>query len=89
MREFHMGLYSKEVEKKVEKKIQEIMKESVMSREEYNEALNVVKGMKNIGHSKLLVATPIVVATLEEEITIAGPSTQIPSTPYAVVAQVN
>ena len=49
MREVHMGLYSKEAEKKVEKKIQEILKESGMSREEYNEALNVPKSMRNIG----------------------------------------
>ena len=88
MREFHMGLCSKEAKKKVEKKIQEILKESGMSREEYNEVLNVAKGFRSIGQSELLVPTPLVVATPKEEVTIVGASTHIPSTPYDVVSQV-
>ena len=49
MREIHMGLHSKQAEKNVEKKIQEILRESRMTREEHNGALNVAKGMKGIG----------------------------------------
>ena len=55
-----------------------------MSREEYNEALNIAKGMRKIGQSELLTPTQIVVATPEVEVTIGGPST---STPYVAISQ--
>ena len=88
MRGVHMGLYSKQDEKNVENKIQDIPKESSMTREEYNESLNIFEKTKSNGQTKLLVATPLIVVGPLEGITIVGPSTQVPSVPYVVVAQV-
>ena len=75
----------KDSQKKVEKVIESILKESGMSRKEFEEVKGITKEMKASGQFEILTPTPI--AIVAPEVTVAQTSMQAPSVPYATVAQ--
>ena len=85
VRMVHSKLHGKEIKKSVEKKIDSILKESGMTRKEFNEIKCIEPKMKDNGKSKVIVTTPIDVATPSEGVTIAKSSVQVP---YAAIVQV-
>ena len=75
----------KDSQKKVEKVIESILKESSMSRKEFEEVKGIAKEMKESGQSKILTSTPIVV--VGPEVTMTQTSVQVQNVSYVVVVQ--
>ena len=88
IRKVHSELHSKEIKKNVEKKIESILKESGMTRKEFNEIKGIALEMKANGKTKVLVAIPIANATPSVELRVVGTTSHISTTPYAIVLQV-
>ena len=77
----------KDSKKKVEKVIDSILKESKMSRKEFDEVKGIAMETKSSGQTELLTPTPIVVVGPTKEVTVFQASAQIPFMPYPIVAQ--
>ena len=86
MREVKASQIIKDSKKKVEKVIDSILKESGMSRKEFDKVKGIAMETKVIGPSELLTPTPISVARPTEEVTGAQTSAKTPTLPYVVVA---
>ena len=76
---------AKESQKKVEKVIDSILKESRMSRREFEEVKVIAKEMKESGQTKILTPTPI--SIVGPKVIVTQVNVQAPNVPYAVVAQ--
>ena len=70
MREFKTNLIVKDSKKKVEKVIDSILRESGMSRKEFEEVKGISLEMKANNQSKLLTPTLIAVVRPTEEVTV-------------------
>ena len=60
--------------KKVEKVIDSILKESRITRKEFDEVKGIAMGVKASGQSELLTPTPIAVVRPTKEVTVAQTS---------------
>ena len=85
MRQVQSSLMEKDTKKKVNKAIDSILKESGMTRKEFDELKGVRREMKASGQTKILTPTPI--AIFGPEVTIAQPCMQALVVPYAIIAQ--
>ena len=87
MKEVKTSQVMKDSKKKVEKIIDSILKESGMSRKEFDEVKGIAMEMKESGQTKLLTPTPIIVVGPIEEVIVAQTSVQTPSMPYEAIVQ--
>ena len=87
MKEVQSILMEKDTKKKVDKVIESILKESSMSRKEFNEVKGVALEMKVSGQIDIITPTPIIVVGPIEQVTIAQSSVQAPVVPYAAIVQ--
>ena len=84
MREVKTSRIIKDPKKKVEKVIDSILKESRMTRKEFDKVKGIAMEMKASGQFNILTPTPIEVVRLE--VTTSQTSAQVPNVPYATVA---
>ena len=88
MRIAHSKHYNKERKKRVEKEIDSILKESSMTRKEFNEIKGVTLEMKASEQIDMLEETSTIVLGPSEGVTIAQPCVQAPIALYAAVTPV-
>ena len=86
MRRVHSELNNKGNKKKVDKVIDSILKESSMTRKEFDEIKGIEMEMKANAHTKVLEVTPIALVGPLEGVIIAQPCAQTLIAPYAAVA---
>ena len=87
MKEVQTNMIDKDTKKKAEKVIDSILKELGMSRKEFEEVKGIALEMKASGKTEILIPIPIAMAGPTVEVTIAQPSVQEPTVPYAIFVQ--
>ena len=85
MKEFKTNIMDKDTKKKVEKVIDSILKESRMSRKEFEEVKGIALEMKASGQTEILTPTPIAMARPTIEVIVAHTSVHALVVPYSIV----